>query len=74
MPWAKEGNAMAERTLEKVQTHRRGKVPLLGRGLEEGWATIGNSLCWSMHKLKLTGLEGGAALWRLQAARSLLFI
>ena len=35
---------MAEGTLEKVWTHRRGKVPLLGRGEEEQQATIGNSM------------------------------
>ena len=45
MPQAEEGNAMEERTQEKIQTCRRGKVPLLGRGEEEGWTTIGNSLC-----------------------------
>ena len=61
---------MAEGTQEKVQTHRRGKVPLLGRGEEEGQATIGNSLHRSMRMP--TGLEGGVALWRLQAARILL--
>ena len=27
MPWAKEGNAMAEGNPEKVQTRRRGKAP-----------------------------------------------
>ena len=30
----------AEGTQEKVQTHRRGKAPLLGRGEEEGQGTI----------------------------------
>ena len=30
-PQAEEGNATAEGTQEKVQTCRRGKVPLLGR-------------------------------------------
>ena len=39
MPRAVEGNATAEGTREKVQTCRRGKAPLLGRGEEEGGAT-----------------------------------
>ena len=60
--WAKEGNTIAEGTREKVQTHGRGKVPLLGRGKEEGQAIIGNSLCWSV--CMPTGLEGGMALLR----------
>ena len=57
MSWAKEGNAMAEGIWEKVWTHRRGKALLLGRGEEEGWAAIGNSL----HQMcaQHTGLEGG---------------
>ena len=67
-PWAGEWNIIAEGTWEKVLTHRRGKVPLLGRGEEEGKAVIGNSL----HRP--TGLEGGVALWRLQAARSPLLV
>jgi len=45
---------------------------LLGRGEEEGRAAIGNSLLWSMHTSMV--LEGGAALWRLQGARTLLLI
>lgn len=32
MPRAKEGNAIAEGTQEKVQTCRRGKAPLMGKG------------------------------------------
>ena len=60
---------MAEGTPEKVQTCRRGKVPLLGRGEWEGWAAIDNSLPWMV--LIPTGLEGVAALQRLQGARSL---
>ena len=63
---------MAEGTQKKVWTRRRGKAALLGRGEEEGQAAIRNSLHWSMSMS--TGLEGGAALWRLQAVRSLLFI
>ena len=56
MPWAKEWNATAEGTQEKFWTRRRGKVPLLGGGEEEGWATIGNSLLRSMHvPLSLVG-------------------
>ena len=39
MPRAVEGNATAEGTREKVQTCRRGKAPLLGRGEEEGCTT-----------------------------------
>ena len=37
---AGEWSATAEKTQEKVQTCRRGKAPLLGRGEEEGKATI----------------------------------
>ena len=51
MPQAKEGNAMSEGTWENVQTRRRGKVPLLGRGEEEGQA---------IHK-KLLALESAHA-------------
>ena len=36
MPRAKEGNAMAKGTQEKAWTHRRGKVPLLGRARGRG--------------------------------------
>ena len=60
---------MAEGTPEKVQTRRRGKVPLLGRGEQEGRVNIEDSLPWLM--LIPTGLEGVAALQRLQGARSL---
>ena len=43
---------MAEGTQEKVWTHRRDKVPLLGRGEEKGQATaIENSLRRSLHML-----------------------
>lgn len=56
-PLAKEGNTTAERTREKVQTSRRGKAPLLGRGEEEGQAAVGNALHWSMRMP--AGLEGG---------------
>ena len=71
MSWAKEGNTTAEGTQEKVWNRRRGKPPLLGREVEEGQAGSGNSLCWSFMP---AGLEGGAALWRLLAARSLLLL
>ena len=54
---------MAEGTQKKVWTCRREKAALLGRGEEEGQAAIRNSLHWSMSMS--TGLEGGAALWRL---------
>ena len=63
---------MAEGSREKVWTRRRGKAPLLGKGEEEGWAAIGNSLPWSVHVPM--GLEGRAALQRLWVARSLLLI
>ena len=62
---------MAEGTWEKVRI-RRSKAPLLGRGKKDGWATIGNSLCWSVHMPP--GLEGGVDLWKLWAVRSLLLI
>ena len=41
---AGEWKAMSEGTWDKVQTCRRDKVPLLGKGKEEGRATIENSL------------------------------
>ena len=53
---------MAKGTQEKVQTCKRGKAPLLGRGKEEG-GTIGNSLHQSM--CRTSGLEGRPALQRL---------
>ena len=59
---AKEGNATAEGTWEKVWTRRRGKAPLLWRGEEEEQAAIGNSLLWSV--CMPVGLEGGVALRR----------
>ena len=51
VPRAKEENAMVEGTQEKVQTCRKGKAPLLGRGEEEGQA---------IHK-KLLALESAHA-------------
>ena len=71
MPWAKEGNTMAEGTWEKVWTRKRGKVLLLGRGEEEGRAAIGNSLCWSTyaHWFRRQGASAEAT-----GARSLLLI
>ena len=72
VPQVKEGNAMAERIQENVQTHRRGKAPLLGKGEEEGQATTGNSL---LRRMRMPmGLEGGVALWRLLTVRSLLLV
>ena len=65
VPWAKEGNATAEGTQEKVWTGRRGKTPLLRRGEAEGWASIGNNLLWSV--CMPVGLEGGMALQRQTA-------
>ena len=41
---AEEGNTTAEGTQKKVQTHRRGKAPLLGRAKGGGADAIGNSL------------------------------
>ena len=46
MPWAKKWNTMTEGTWEKVWTHRRNKAPLMGRGEEDGWVAIGNSMLW----------------------------
>ena len=63
---------MAEGTREKVQTRRKRKAPLLGRGEKEGGATTGNSLHWSV--CMPAGSEGGAALQRLRAVRSLLLV
>ena len=52
-------------TWKEVWDHRRSKTPLLGRvrGEEEGWTTIGISLCM----LRLS--EGGAPLLRLLSER-----
>ena len=63
---------MVERTWKNVWTCRRGKGPLLGREVEEGWANIGNSLHQRMDMP--LNLECGAALQRLWAARSLLLV
>ena len=62
---------MAEETLEKVLTHRRGKVPLLGRVRGGGMDTIANSL----HQSTCMPAESQRAGWlwhRLRVARSLL--
>ena len=61
---------MAQGTWEKVWTHRRGKAPLLGRGEEEGWAAIGNSLHQSVHKPMI--LLGGVALVQAMGDEKLL--
>ena len=63
---------MAGGTQEKGWTCRRGKAPLLGRGKEEGWASIGISQCLSM--CMPAGLEGGVTLQTPWARRSLLLI
>ena len=64
---------MAEGTREKVWTHRRGKVPLLGRAREGGGTAIGNSLHQRLHMP--VGSQRVGRLWhRLLAARSLLLI
>ena len=60
MPWAEEGNVMAEGTQEKVWTSRRGKASLLGRTRKGGADAIRNSLHQSM--CMPMGLEGGAGL------------
>ena len=44
-----EWKAMTEGIQENVWTCCRDKAPLLERGEEEGWASIENSLCPSMH-------------------------
>lgn len=55
--------AKAEGTWEKVQTHRRHKVPLLGQREEKGWANaIENSLCPSMPTLDPAIAEGRLSL------------
>ena len=41
--------AVTEGTQEEVWIGRRDKVPLLGRGEKEGWATTENYLCSSVH-------------------------
>ena len=48
---------MAEGTLEKVWTHRRGRAPLLGREEEEGRAATGKALLQSVRMPK--GLADG---------------
>ena len=72
MPRAEKGMPPAEGTLEKVQTCRRGKAPLLGRGEEEELAALRNSMHQSI--CMPAGLEGGVALHRLWVARSLLLL
>ena len=72
MPQAEEGNAMAEGTWEKVRTHRRGKVSLLGRGEEKGWTTIGNSLHRSVRMCTCGLSEDRAAL--VQAKKPLVHL
>ena len=53
---------MVEGTWEKVQTHRRDKAPLLGRGDEKGvTTTIENSLHPSMCALAPSITEGRAS-------------
>ena len=46
---AKERKATTEGTWEKSWICRREKVPVLGKGEEEGWAAIEYSLCPSEH-------------------------
>ena len=54
---AGEWKAMEEGKWEKVQTHKRDKVPLRGRGEDEGWTTIENSLHLSIHACLLDHRE-----------------
>ena len=71
-PQAEEGNTTVEGTRGKVQTHRRGKVPLLGGQEEEGQTAIGNSLCQSVHMpVALRGWGGSGAGYRQQKASCL---
>lgn len=64
-PQAEEGNAVAEGTQEKVQTHRRGKAPLLG-GAKAGCVSSqgsesNNSLCLiAVPSSEVIGTAGGA--------------
>ena len=46
---AREWKATKDRTWGKVWACRRDKVPVLGRGEEEGRTAIEYSLCPSMH-------------------------
>ena len=46
MPRAREWKATTEGNWE-IWTRRRNKAPVLGKGEEEGWATIEYSLCLS---------------------------
>ena len=61
MPRAEEGNARAEETWEKVQTHRRGKAPLSGR-VRGGGADLQRKLPAPEHVYAHGLSEGRAAL------------
>ena len=54
---AEDWEATAQGTQEKIRTHRRGKVLLLGRGEEEWQAAIENSLGPSVHTCPLNCRE-----------------
>ena len=54
---AGEWKAATKGTQEKVWTHRRDKVPVLGRGEEEGQATTQYTLCPSMSVCPPTSRE-----------------
>lgn len=71
MPQAGEGNTTAEGT-QKVQAHKRGKTPLLGRARGEADHHRKLPMPRCVHTRRLS--EGRAALVRLRAQRSLLFI
>ena len=73
MPLAEEVNATTEGTWEKVWTHRRGKVLLLGRERRGGVDSIGNPPHQSTHMP--TGSQRAGRLWcRLWVVKSLLLI
>ena len=62
MPLAMEGNTTVEGTQENVQIHRRGKVPLLGRGGDEGRAGHHRKLPELEHEhVHRLGGQGGSA-------------
>ena len=74
MPQAGEWNVMTEGTWEKVQTRRRGKVPLLGR-VRGGGVDCHRKFPVPKHARVLAGSQRVGQLWlRLWVAKSLLLI
>ena len=63
MGWGVESHGRGN--WEKVQTHRRVKAPLLGRGEEAGQAAIENSLGPGVHACPLDRKELSAPSWCL---------